>query len=103
MNAPETFFLPDVQSLPIPVGWRSSNVGVKGLRYPMQFETSARRGDEYDCQSDDDGGFAARGQGYAHVALRRIARRARRADPGSAFRMLQKCCCALMRRAAGSK
>ena len=36
MNAPETFFLPDVQSTADIRRLAIQNVGVKGLRYPLQ-------------------------------------------------------------------
>ena len=40
MNAPDNFFLPDVQSAADTRRLAIQQVGVKGLRYPMQFETS---------------------------------------------------------------
>jgi GTP cyclohydrolase IB len=39
MNAPEHFFLPDVQSAADTRRLAIQNVGVKGLRYPLQLET----------------------------------------------------------------
>ena len=38
MNAPEHIFLPDVQSTPDTRSLAIQNVGVKGLRYPLQIE-----------------------------------------------------------------
>lgn len=40
MNAPETFFLPDVQSTADTRRLAIQHVGVKGLRYPLQLETA---------------------------------------------------------------
>jgi GTP cyclohydrolase IB len=41
MNAPEHFFLPDVQSAADTRRLAIQNVGVKGLRYPLQLETAS--------------------------------------------------------------
>ncbi len=41
MNAPDRFFLPDVQSAADTRRLAIQNVGVKGLRYPMQLETAS--------------------------------------------------------------
>jgi GTP cyclohydrolase I len=41
MNAPEKFFLPDVQSTADTRRLAIQNVGVKGLRYPLQVENAA--------------------------------------------------------------
>ena len=41
MNAPDHFFLPDVQSAADTRRLAIQNVGVKGLRYPMQLETAS--------------------------------------------------------------
>jgi GTP cyclohydrolase IB len=41
MNAPDTFFLPDVQSAADTRRLAIQNVGVKGLRYPLQLVTPA--------------------------------------------------------------
>ncbi|MEF8713607.1 MAG: GTP cyclohydrolase FolE2 [Accumulibacter sp.] len=41
MNAPEHFFLPDVQSVADTRCLAIQNVGVKGLRYPLQLETAS--------------------------------------------------------------
>ncbi len=38
MNAPDSFFLPDVQSTPDTRSLAIQNVGVKGMRYPLQIE-----------------------------------------------------------------
>jgi GTP cyclohydrolase I len=40
MNAPEKIFLPDVQSSPDTRLLAIQNVGVKGLRYPIQFQSA---------------------------------------------------------------
>jgi len=40
MNAPEKIFLPDVQSSPDSRLLAIQNVGVKGLRYPLQFQAA---------------------------------------------------------------
>jgi GTP cyclohydrolase I len=45
MNAPETFFLPDVQSAADLRRLAIQNVGVKGLRYPLQLISAPGRGD----------------------------------------------------------
>ena len=41
MNAPDRFFLPDVQSAADTRRLAIQNVGVKGLRYPLQLETAS--------------------------------------------------------------
>ncbi len=41
MNAPELFFLPDVQATPDTRSLAIQQVGVKGLRYPLQIETAS--------------------------------------------------------------
>ena len=41
MNAPEHFFLPDVQSAADTRRLAIQNVGVRGLRYPLQLETAS--------------------------------------------------------------
>jgi GTP cyclohydrolase FolE2 len=41
MNAPEHFFLPDVQSAADTHRLAIQNVGVKGLRYPLQLESAS--------------------------------------------------------------
>jgi len=41
MNAPENFFLPDVQSAPDSRRLAIQRVGVKALRYPLQLETAS--------------------------------------------------------------
>ncbi|HSG24091.1 MAG TPA: GTP cyclohydrolase FolE2 [Azonexus sp.] len=41
MNAPDNFFLPDVQSTPDIRRLAIQNVGVNGLRYPLQLETAS--------------------------------------------------------------
>ena len=41
MNAPDRFFLPDVQSAADTRRLPIQNVGVKGLRYPLQLETAS--------------------------------------------------------------
>ena len=41
MNAPEYFFLPDVQAAADTRRLAIQNVGVKGLRYPLQLETAS--------------------------------------------------------------
>ena len=40
MNAPDNFFLPDVQATPDTRSLAIQQVGVKGLRYPLQLETA---------------------------------------------------------------
>ena len=40
MNAPETIFLPDVQSTADTRSLAIQKVGVKGLRYPLQLQTA---------------------------------------------------------------
>lgn len=40
MNAPDNFFLPDVQATPDTRRIAIQNVGVKGLRYPLRLETA---------------------------------------------------------------
>jgi GTP cyclohydrolase I len=41
MNAPDHFFLPDVQATPDTRSLAIQQVGVKGLRYPLQLETGS--------------------------------------------------------------
>ena len=41
MNAPDHFFLPDVQSAADTRRLAIQNVGVKGLRYPLQLENAS--------------------------------------------------------------
>ncbi|MGV0950802.1 MAG: GTP cyclohydrolase, FolE2/MptA family, partial [Azonexus sp.] len=41
MNAPDHFFLPDVQSTADSRRLAIQNVGVKGLRYPLQLATAS--------------------------------------------------------------
>ena len=105
MNAPDHFFLPDVQSAADTRRLAIQNVGVKGLRYPLQIENASGEVLNTVAKLDHDRWLAARGQGYAHVALRRAARRPSwRADAGWPVRACsRKCCCASMHQAVASR
>ena len=81
MNAPERFFLPDVQASPDDRQLAIQQVGVKGLRYPLTLLDAAGQAHHDRRHAGDDRRPAARSQGHPHVALRRTARaRACRAD-----------------------
>ncbi len=47
MNAPENIFLPDVQATPDNRRLAIQQVGVKGLRYPLQLDRCRRRGAQH--------------------------------------------------------
>jgi GTP cyclohydrolase I len=85
MNAPDCFFLPDIQARADLRQLAIHKVGVKGLRYPLALLDAAGKVQHTVAELSMAVGLPPRSQGDAHVALRRnprtAARAARRSRP----------------------
>jgi GTP cyclohydrolase I len=73
MNAPERFFLPDIQASADHRQQAIDKVGVKGLRYPLALFDAQGRVQHTVAEVSHGRRPAARGERHPHVALRRAA------------------------------